>query len=455
MSSEVVDAQFHRAVDIVQSLPKGGPVQTNYEEKLWLCSLYKQGELLLPRPSFTADSLTLAMEGDITTPRPRRLDLLGRSKWDSWNKQKGVKRSEAKTLYVAALLKILKKFADRPHAQALVQELEAYIGASRFSPRRAASPSSSASSYHSSQESGRASCRERVYATVYVLHRAPDPSLPAPDVAPDLVPPSALTSSHRSLLNLTSPVPGLSDRHNYVGTPVLGLMPGSRTHSLVGEANHAGRKDSVYSLRQNRALYSAPSALSVPPEQARASGSNPFSPQPLATPDPYNHHPSYLGIQQTPTVYPPQPGSTSTFFQQPLTIPQTLQQIQTSLTALHERMSTLERTQAMLLRRADRQRGWFWNTEADELDELEEAVERARWPTTATATATRVKRRKSGNTIRMLWFLITALRRAMMDVSLGVLIAFIGVIVFGGGLRRTRVTLAGLLTRARRLIRDR
>jgi hypothetical protein len=25
------------------SLPKGGPVQTSYEEKLWLYSLYKQG----------------------------------------------------------------------------------------------------------------------------------------------------------------------------------------------------------------------------------------------------------------------------------------------------------------------------------------------------------------------------------------------------------------------------
>jgi hypothetical protein len=31
---EFIDAQFDRAVEIVQSLPKTGPIQTDYEEKL-------------------------------------------------------------------------------------------------------------------------------------------------------------------------------------------------------------------------------------------------------------------------------------------------------------------------------------------------------------------------------------------------------------------------------------
>lgn len=31
---ELIDAQFDRAVQIVQSLPKTGPIQTGYEEKL-------------------------------------------------------------------------------------------------------------------------------------------------------------------------------------------------------------------------------------------------------------------------------------------------------------------------------------------------------------------------------------------------------------------------------------
>ena len=33
-SKQLIDAQFDRAVQIVQSLPKTGPIQTGYEEKL-------------------------------------------------------------------------------------------------------------------------------------------------------------------------------------------------------------------------------------------------------------------------------------------------------------------------------------------------------------------------------------------------------------------------------------
>lgn len=39
----MIDAQFDRAVEIVQGLPKTGPIQTGYEEKLTMyrcvCSL--------------------------------------------------------------------------------------------------------------------------------------------------------------------------------------------------------------------------------------------------------------------------------------------------------------------------------------------------------------------------------------------------------------------------------
>lgn len=34
MASPEIDTQFDRAVEIVQSLPKTGPIQTDYEEKL-------------------------------------------------------------------------------------------------------------------------------------------------------------------------------------------------------------------------------------------------------------------------------------------------------------------------------------------------------------------------------------------------------------------------------------
>lgn len=87
------------------SLPKGGPVQTSYEEKLWLYSLYKQGR------QTSNDGLTIsadesATEGDISASRPGMLDMLGRAKWDSWNKQKGTDKEDAKTQYVTALIRV-------------------------------------------------------------------------------------------------------------------------------------------------------------------------------------------------------------------------------------------------------------------------------------------------------------------------------------------------------------
>jgi acyl-CoA-binding protein len=102
-------------------LPKGGPVQTSYEDKLALYSLYKQGECRFT-PTGPSQILTAsATEGDIAIPRPGMLDLLGRAKWlvlpvleklllttirDSWNKRKGVGQIEAKRLYMDSLLRV-------------------------------------------------------------------------------------------------------------------------------------------------------------------------------------------------------------------------------------------------------------------------------------------------------------------------------------------------------------
>lgn len=43
-SHQLIDAQFDRAVEIVQGLPKNGPVQTDYEEKL---TMYRWASLTL------------------------------------------------------------------------------------------------------------------------------------------------------------------------------------------------------------------------------------------------------------------------------------------------------------------------------------------------------------------------------------------------------------------------
>ncbi|WVQ96645.1 hypothetical protein IAU59_003750 [Kwoniella sp. CBS 9459] len=486
-TSQDIDSLFHRAVDIVQSLPKGGPVQTSYEEKLWLYSLYKQGT-----------------EGDISIPRPGILDILGKAKWDSWNKQKGINKVEAKRLYVNALLKILKKHGELESVKSHLSELEAF--GSTSVPRlptagtdlaRPASPASSTSSYHSSQASPPPTIP--LPPTYNML--PPDPSLPPPDVAEDIVPPSALTSSHRSLLSLSQAhkSPEVGPSYGYppnvpsVGASASGVSPAgvghvaSRAHSLIGgrggsssvqgDFRHSGR-DSVHSFRQRP--YFEPSQHQYPRGGTAAGvGMRSESPQMPAvrdfggpglsaglglgnpqTPDP--HLSPYLGYNAPTPIYPPRPGSTSTYSHvppQPLNVANTLQSIQTSLVALHERLSVLERTQAMILRKDERKRNWFWTSREDEeLDEIEDETQRNRTRSAQSAggtnTITKLRRKKGRLSIRVIWYMLTALRRALVDVGVGMMVLLVGIIVLGGGWRRARFTLGRLRTRLQRYLTD-
>lgn len=110
-SQGLIDVQFNRAVEIIQGLPKTGPVQTDYEEKLRMYSLYKQ-----------------ATVGNVKSPRPAVWDMLGRAKWDEWAKHKDLDPSEAKWLYVEALLKVLRRYSDKTIAKTYVEELESFNG---------------------------------------------------------------------------------------------------------------------------------------------------------------------------------------------------------------------------------------------------------------------------------------------------------------------------------------
>nr|GAT53845.1 predicted protein [Mycena chlorophos] len=49
-SNDLIDAQFDRAVEIVQSFPKNGPIQTGYDEKL---TMYRRVLLAVSVGSFT------------------------------------------------------------------------------------------------------------------------------------------------------------------------------------------------------------------------------------------------------------------------------------------------------------------------------------------------------------------------------------------------------------------
>ncbi|KAJ7507459.1 hypothetical protein B0H11DRAFT_1967180 [Mycena galericulata] len=108
-SHDAINRQFDRAVEIVQGLPKTGPIQTGYDEKL---TMYRHQ----------------ATVGNVTSPRPGIWDMLGRAKWDAWAKHKDLDPYEAKWLYVGALVKVLRKYSDRTVSADLIQELESYGG---------------------------------------------------------------------------------------------------------------------------------------------------------------------------------------------------------------------------------------------------------------------------------------------------------------------------------------
>ncbi|KAI0255152.1 acyl-CoA-binding protein [Lactifluus subvellereus] len=82
--------KFEKAVEIVRSLPKDGPIQPSQEDQLYFYSYYKQ-----------------ATEGDVNIPRPGMFDFTGKAKWDAWNERKGVSKEEAWAKYVEKLLAIL------------------------------------------------------------------------------------------------------------------------------------------------------------------------------------------------------------------------------------------------------------------------------------------------------------------------------------------------------------
>jgi acyl-CoA-binding protein len=78
-----------------------------------------------------------AMEGDVdgVMERPSAESAAGagssgedivreQDKWDAWNAQKGLSRTEAKRRYVEALIETMHKYANTPNALALVAELE-------------------------------------------------------------------------------------------------------------------------------------------------------------------------------------------------------------------------------------------------------------------------------------------------------------------------------------------
>ncbi|KAG5726237.1 Acyl-CoA-binding protein [Termitomyces sp. T112] len=80
-------AKFEKAAQIIQSLPKDGPIKPTTDDQLYFYKYYKQ-----------------ATVGDNTTSRPGLLDFTGKAKWDAWTEVKGTSTEEAYAKYVQRLL---------------------------------------------------------------------------------------------------------------------------------------------------------------------------------------------------------------------------------------------------------------------------------------------------------------------------------------------------------------
>ncbi|KAI0508316.1 acyl-CoA binding protein [Xylaria bambusicola] len=114
--ADSVDRVFVHALNTVKKIPKTGASRPPPNDRLRLYGLYKQ-----------------AMEGDVdgVMERPRPGNGLDpdelqreRDKWDAWNIQSGISRTEAKRRYVEALIDTMHRYANTPDALELVGELE-------------------------------------------------------------------------------------------------------------------------------------------------------------------------------------------------------------------------------------------------------------------------------------------------------------------------------------------
>jgi len=117
--ADSIDRVFVHALNTVKKIPKTGAARPPPADRMRLYGLYKQameGDVdgVMERPS--ASSLGFAPGSDELA---REQD-----KWDAWNSQKGLSRTEAKRRYVEALIETMHRYANTPNALELVAELE-------------------------------------------------------------------------------------------------------------------------------------------------------------------------------------------------------------------------------------------------------------------------------------------------------------------------------------------
>ncbi|CAL3966896.1 unnamed protein product, partial [Diplocarpon coronariae] len=102
--ADSVDRVFVHALNTVKRIPKTGATRPPPADRLRLYGLYKQ-----------------AMEGDVdgVMARPQSVDgdepdevKKDRDKYDAWDAQRGISRTEAKRRYIEALIETMHKYAS-------------------------------------------------------------------------------------------------------------------------------------------------------------------------------------------------------------------------------------------------------------------------------------------------------------------------------------------------------
>ena len=126
LTSATPDRVFVHALNTVKKIPKTGATRPPPSDRMRLYGLYKQamegdvdGVMERPTAATFAPSSTASSTSASTDDLMREQD-----KWDAWNSQKGLSRTEAKRRYVEALIETMHKYANTPNALELVAELE-------------------------------------------------------------------------------------------------------------------------------------------------------------------------------------------------------------------------------------------------------------------------------------------------------------------------------------------
>lgn len=108
---QTLDRVFVHALNTVKKIPKTGASRPPPADRLRLYGLYKQamegdvdGVMERPLSYRDGDSGEVGLEGEELKRE--------RDKWDAWDAQRGVSRTEAKRRYIEALIDTMHKYAS-------------------------------------------------------------------------------------------------------------------------------------------------------------------------------------------------------------------------------------------------------------------------------------------------------------------------------------------------------